>query len=208
MIGRLKPPLDFYYAYGTWIVRYYPKHIHQPGTPPQVETWDAMLEAVDFWNGLGSLDKQAWTNLVRNAMRTGKDFFYRVYLKSPVVKGFIWHNIKVLSFHWYANYVLIITQPTTRKQWSAYYVNQDKQHSTFYWKDEGYCIRGRRMSVKRNLIEQWSNYVNQYPFCLVGRTCYRIPVSAKDKSLYITFVRRGPHMIRDRGRTGVYITRR
>jgi hypothetical protein len=208
MIGRLKPPLDFYFAYGSWIVRYYPKHINQPGTPPQQKTWDAMLETVDDWNAMKNVDQVAWTVLVRNAMRTGKDFFYRCRLTRATKTPYIWHTISLINFFWSATFIGVITKRSSKKLWRLYYCNQDGQHKTFYWKDEGYCIRGRRMSVKRNLIEQWENYVDTWPFCFPGYTCFRIPITEKDKVIFVNFRRSGISTIADHGRTGVYITRR
>jgi len=208
MIGRLKPPLDFYYAYRSWIVRYYPEHIKQPGSAAQCKTWTAMKSAIDGWNDLTHLDREAWTVLVRNAMRTGKDFYYRVRLSGATKTPYTWLPINLRAVDWYSSYVLLKTSYTPPHAFRAYYANQAEQQKAYYWKDEGFCIRGRRMSVKRNLIERWPSYVVLGFPCPIPYRCYRIPVDPYDTEIHVTFRLTPGSPARYHGRSGVYRLRR
>lgn len=208
MIGRLKPPLDFYYAYGTWIVRYFPKHINQPGSVNQCKTWTAMKDAIDGWNDITPMDRVSWTNIVRNAMRTGKDFYYRCRLLDATGMPYNWKRIRVYAMQWRMANVRLWTKWDSGSQWLAWHCNQDEQHKTYYWKDEGFCIRGRRMVVKRHLIEQWEKSRAKDFLCVYPYICYSIPHAPNDTSIHVTFKRTGIQPEGSHGRTGVYIIRR
>ncbi len=208
MVGRLKPPLDFYYAYGMWIARYYPKHINQPGTPPQQKTWDAMLDACDGWNDLEPKDRDAWCKIVRNAMRTGKDFYYRCRLTGATETPYSWKWLNVYSMRFQGNNVKFLVKKSTGSNWKVWWCTGPENHKTYYWKDEGYCIRGRRMSVKRNLIEQWTKSKGKDFLCLYPYTCYTIYVGPNVNEVHCTFKRTGLQPVGTHGRTGVYVIRR
>jgi len=208
MVGRLKPPLDFYYAYKTWIARIYPPHITQPGTEKQKKTWCVMKDAVDAWNALTHLDREAWTKVVRNAMKTGKDFFYSCRLKGATDDRYNWWWLNVHYVGFSRNKFVLATTKKPGSNWRAYWCTGEENQKTYYWKDEGFCIRGRRMAVKRHIIEQWDKYVNQGGLCILPYKCYWIDVGPDVNEVHVTFRRYGLQTIGTHGRTGVYVIRR
>lgn len=208
MIGRLKPPLDFYYAYRQWIVRYYPPHIKQPGSVEQTKTWTAMKWAIDGWNDLRHADREAWSVIVRNAMRTGKDFYYRCRLLGATETPYSWKWLNVYNMRFVGNRVRFMVKKSPGTTWRIWWCNGEDNQKTYYWEDEGYCIRGRRMSVKRNLRETWSKNKKSDWICLYPYVCYSIWVGPNVNEVHCTFKLSGLLPAGTHGRTGVYVVRR
>lgn len=155
IVGRLKPPLDFYQWLGIWCVRVYPLHIHQPGTPAQQETWNAMLACVDDYNELAAVDRKAWHRFVRDSHRSGKDLFYRLHLKGQTDAAQPWSQVFLDSVSQLMGMVTIRFKTDKLCKCTLSYCWNKQQKTAYYWRKEGYCIRGRKFIRKRRLSENW-----------------------------------------------------
>lgn len=155
IIGRLKKPLDFYVWKGIWCARYYPLHINQPGTPEQQETWNAMLAAVDGYNELAKVDREAWHRFVRDSHRTGKDLYYRLHLKGQTDPAQPWVQLFLYSVTYKGVEIRIWVKSNHACLLTLSYAWNKQQSTAYWWRKEGYCIRGRKWVRKRRLIENW-----------------------------------------------------
>lgn len=161
LAGRMKPPLDFYTWKGIWCARYYPLRIHQPGTPAQQATWDAMNTCVDGWNDLAKIDREAYTRFVRDSHRTGKDFYYRIHLKGETTGGAPWCQAKLSIFGlWMIGHRIVITT-SVNCRFELKYALDREQEKAWGWLKQGYCIRGRKWVRKRKLWERWQRSKTQ-----------------------------------------------
>lgn len=208
MVGRLKPPLDFYKWKGVWCVRYYPERIKQPGTEAQKATWCAMLATVDDWNTQGLIDKVAWKTLVRDANRTGRDFHGRLHLKDQISGLRPWCIFLLTGVTWDGDNAMVDfccdREALPKLEWCY----DDDNRRAYWWYDIGYCIRGHTWARKFNLHEDWkfSYEWNTVPESL----CYRRTIETEEdaKLLYFTVNLKDSEVRNYRGRSGVYIFRK
>ncbi len=208
MVGRLKPPLDFYKWKGIWCVRYYPEHIKQPGTEAQKATWCAMLATVDDWNTQGNIDKVAWKTLVRNANRTGRDFHGRLHLKDQISGSKPWTIFLLESVRWRGDDVKIWFTANNFAVPKLNWCYDDDNRRAYWWFDVGYCIRGRKWTRKFNLYENWKeSYSWTFPN-FDKRYNKTILTPSSTKQIYFTIVLNPVQIGSYRGRSGVYVFRK
>jgi len=205
MIGRLKPPLDYYQWKGMWVARIYPVHIQQPGTVAQRKTWDNMNIAVDGWNDLGKRDRVAFRILVRDSHRSGKDFYYRIHLMKEGNTSYPWGQIKIQHLDWFFWGARGIFKTVLRCHIHMGWCNGSEQRKAWGWLKEGYCIRGRKWIRKRRLHENWHRKVDQnevgdsttHTFNFIGAQNY--------PTLYFKSIEVTKRGYVPRGMTGVFV---
>lgn len=185
-------------------MRVYPIHINQPGTPEQQKTWDSMLIAVDGWNDLNTKDKDAWKTIVRDAHRTGKDFYYRLHLKGQPEDIMPWAQISVTSWLWEGDTITIIFGTQNKLKLTANYCDETEQRKSWWWGTEGYCIRGRKMVRKRNLLETWTLEEEQQEEKPSNIHTFILAIEPGKTTMYITINPVDTKTTNYRGRTGVY----
>lgn len=207
IVGRLKPPLDFYRYKGVWCVRYYPERIKQPGTEAQKATWCAMLATVDDWNTQGHIDKVAWKTLVRDANRTGRDFQGRLHLKDQISGLKPWTIFLLKSVMWQEGNVTITFNTNTWAIPKIEWCFDDENKRAYWWYDIGYCIRGRKWTRKFKLYENWNN-LHEWFFPNFNKEYVKvIPTAFQFKQIYFSFGLKTVQMGSFRGRSGVYVFR-
>jgi len=205
IVGRLKPPLDFYKWKGIWCARYYPEHIKQPGTEAQILTWKAMLSTVDDWNAQAPIDKKAWKHLVRDANRTGRDFHGRLHLKDQIRTEKPWVIYLLESVTWDGDRAGIWFKSSRESVPQIDWCFDDENKRAYWWYDIGYCIRGRKWTRKFKLYENWK-YKHEWDR-RSGDDRYREETESEpeQKKLYFTIRLSTAEQENYRGRSGVYV---
>lgn len=204
IVGRLKPPLDFYQWKGIWVVRVYPLHIRQPGTPEQQVTWTAMRIANEKWNSLPVIDREAWKRLAAGAGKTGRDIFISGYLIYAAGPGGLFTTVKLESVGWSAHSVTVwvkLSDPVLPEMdWGTNKsIKNDKR-----WQDVGECIRGRKFVRRMELNENWKNRMCAGFIAPDGRYKSVIALPEKASTIFFTINCCNASGVVDSGRSGIY----
>jgi len=86
-IGRYGDTLDFYYWKGILCVRTYPRKARQPGTPAQMNTWEALRYANVEFNRLAQPERDAFKFLASPSQMSGRDLFLKIVLEEYQGRG-------------------------------------------------------------------------------------------------------------------------
>jgi len=204
IVGRLKPPLDFYQWKGIWVVRVYPVHIHQPGTPEQKVTWTAMRIADAKWISLPVIDREAWKRLASGSGKTGRDLFISGYLIFAAGPGGIFTTVKIESVGWSARkatvWVKLSDSVLPEMDWGTNRsIKKDKR-----WQDVGECIRGRKFVRRMALNENWKNKLCAAAITPDKRYKSEFVLTEKEKTVFFTVNCGNVCGAVDSGRSGIY----
>ena len=208
IVGRLKPPLDFYMWKGIWCVRCYPEHIKQPGTPEQKATWCAMLATVDDWNAQGKIDKKAWKTLIRKAGRTGRDFHGRLHLREQTLGTKPWTIYLLQEVKWIEGKSIIKFSSSTKAKPQIDWCFDSENIKAYWWHFEGYCMRGRKYARRYSLYENWENSKEWETVSQTYEYEHSVDIDVTVKKMFFS-IRIAPEDQNDfRGRSGVYVFER
>jgi len=146
-ISRLAKEYDFYFEHGRCIVRLYPRHIKQPATYSQRQTWHNLRVQIAIWRAIGSAEHEAWKRLTQASTWRARDYHARLVLRQLAPQGFAWTSAIPYEFDYTPGGNLRITaRILIPASWGIWYRidRPGKVHSPATWDHIGHKIRNKR----------------------------------------------------------------
>ena len=153
LIGKLGKDLDFYYYLGIPCVRIMPQRMRQPGTPAQVETWNAFRQSLSGYADLEQEDRQAFKRLAAGSHMSGRDFYQKWIMEGWKKRGDNFAYSRA-NFQVFPNGVNIIFYKLVDASMILYFMTEKERERYIFWEEGSPCIRGRKWRRRWYLHEE------------------------------------------------------